>query len=207
MYSKFLNQSDDKKDKILNASIKEFAQKGYIHASTNQIVKTAEISKGLLFHYFKTKKNLYVFLFDYCVQLCLKEFFGRMDLEEPDIFVRLEKGIIIKMDLLTKYPEIIQFLQITINEESEEVKNILDDKKTDLIKTSYQRIFSGIDYSSFKDGIDLTKVINIIMWTFDGFIASEIGKSKALGIKELNYKEIFKEGQIYIQVLKKLFYK
>ncbi|HEY5561500.1 MAG TPA: TetR/AcrR family transcriptional regulator [Clostridiaceae bacterium] len=207
MYSKFLNQSDEKKDKIINASIKEFAQKGYTLASTNQIVKAAEISKGLLFHYFNTKKSLYLFLYDYCVELCLKEFYGKMDSEDTDIFTRLEKGILIKMDLLLKYPDMFEFLQIALSDDSDEIKSALDNKKRELMNDSYKKLFSGLDYSNFKAGIDLTKAMNIIMWTFEGFSNAELRKSKALGIKELNYNEMFKEGEKYIQILKDIFYK
>ena len=50
MFSKFLNLELEKQDRIINAAIKEFAQKGYDKASTNEIVKEAGISKGLLYN-------------------------------------------------------------------------------------------------------------------------------------------------------------
>ena len=45
MYSKFLNLDKEKQDRIINAALKEFALKGYDNASTNEIVKSSEISK------------------------------------------------------------------------------------------------------------------------------------------------------------------
>ncbi len=39
----------------MNAAISIFATQGYAHASTDEIVKRAGISKGLLFHYFISK--------------------------------------------------------------------------------------------------------------------------------------------------------
>lgn len=53
---KFLELDKLKQDRIINAAMKEFALKGYKNASTNEIVKEAGISKGLLFHYFTNKK-------------------------------------------------------------------------------------------------------------------------------------------------------
>ena len=50
MYESFENLPEDKKKRIIEASIEEFAKKGYEKASTNNIVKTAGISKGILFH-------------------------------------------------------------------------------------------------------------------------------------------------------------
>lgn len=46
-----------KKDQIAASALKEFAEKGFEQASTNTICKEAGVSKGLLFHYFGSKKK------------------------------------------------------------------------------------------------------------------------------------------------------
>ena len=43
IFSKFLKLKPEKQERILNAAIKEFSQKGYENASTNEIVKEANI--------------------------------------------------------------------------------------------------------------------------------------------------------------------
>ena len=65
MNDKFFDLKREKQDRMINASLKVFAENGYRHASTDEIVKDAGISKGLLFHYFTSKMGLYEFLFDY----------------------------------------------------------------------------------------------------------------------------------------------
>ncbi|WP_160115357.1 TetR/AcrR family transcriptional regulator [Varibaculum vaginae] len=53
-------QLDPKKaQRIINAAVTEFAEKGYEAANTNEIAKTAGIAVGSLFQYFKTKENLF----------------------------------------------------------------------------------------------------------------------------------------------------
>ena len=49
----------EKKNRILDASISEFADKEYNSASMNKVVAQAGIAKGSLFNYFKTKNSLY----------------------------------------------------------------------------------------------------------------------------------------------------
>lgn len=58
----------EKKKRILIAALKEFSEKGYEQASTNSIVKEAGISKGILFHYFKTKRDLYLYVVLYRIE-------------------------------------------------------------------------------------------------------------------------------------------
>ena len=68
MNEKFFDLNKEKQDRMINASLKLFALNGYKHASTDDIVTEAGISKGLLFHYFGSKLGLYTFLYDYSVR-------------------------------------------------------------------------------------------------------------------------------------------
>ena len=61
MNEKFFDLKKEKQDRMINASLKIFALNGYRHASTDDIVAEAGISKGLLFHYFVNKLGLYTF--------------------------------------------------------------------------------------------------------------------------------------------------
>ena len=55
MNEKFFDLKKEKQDRMINAALKAFALSGYRHASTDDIVREAAISKGLLFHYFESK--------------------------------------------------------------------------------------------------------------------------------------------------------
>ncbi|HOX24282.1 MAG TPA: TetR/AcrR family transcriptional regulator [Candidatus Krumholzibacteria bacterium] len=50
---------DPKQRQILDAAVAEFAARGYSRASMNTLVKAAGISKGSLFHYFRSKSDLF----------------------------------------------------------------------------------------------------------------------------------------------------
>ncbi|HBI04928.1 MAG TPA: TetR family transcriptional regulator, partial [Paenibacillaceae bacterium] len=127
MFSKFFNLETEKQERIINAALKEFAQKGYEKASTNEIVKEARISKGLLFHYFKTKKDLFLFLYDFCIEILLNEFFRKIDVMEKDILIRLRQMTLLKFDLIRKHPEMFDFLMVAYGEDSDDIKKELDE--------------------------------------------------------------------------------
>ena len=73
MNEKFFDLKKEKQDRMINAGLKVFAQNGYRHASTDEIVKEAGISKGLLFHYFVSKAGYYAFLYDYITRFTILE--------------------------------------------------------------------------------------------------------------------------------------
>lgn len=60
------------KEKILQASLKEFGEKDFSTASVNSICKNNDISKGMLFHYYKNKDELFL--------MCVEKLF--IDLSE-----------------------------------------------------------------------------------------------------------------------------
>ena len=86
MNDKFFDLKQEKQDRMINASLKIFSRGGYRHASTDDIVKEAGISKGLLFHYFGSKLGLYGFLFDYSVRFMLLELSREVKRSETDYF-------------------------------------------------------------------------------------------------------------------------
>lgn len=207
MFSKFLNLDEEKQNRIINAALKEFAQKGYDNASTNEIVKEAGISKGLLFHYFQNKKHLYFFLFDYCYDLIVDEFYKKADLTEPDFIIRMRQAIAIKMELLSKYPEIFKFIQEAFLEESKELKEELKKKKQELTKINIEKAYEGIDLSRFREDVDVQKILKIINWTFEKMSDEALYKAKLSPTHDIDYQKISLEAEEYFEVFIKCFYK
>ncbi|STY42091.1 HTH-type transcriptional repressor AcnR [Listeria booriae] len=64
---------EDKRAKILDVAVEEFASHGYKAASTNRICEVAGVSKGLIFHYFGSKEKLYTAAVTYSVDLVMEE--------------------------------------------------------------------------------------------------------------------------------------
>lgn len=206
MYSKFENLNDDKKLRILNAAMKEFSEKGFDKASTNEIVKQADIAKGLLFHYFKNKKQLFLYLYDYCVSLLMQDFFTMYSLQDRDFFIRLRHAQMVKLELLKKYPNIINFVQVAYIEESIIIKAELMQRNDELKGSAASKLFDNIDTELFKDGIELQKVFNIVLWTFEGLANSLLTNAKKSG-EDVDYTKAFADVDEYIGIFKHIFYK
>ncbi|MDR6120883.1 TetR/AcrR family transcriptional regulator [Bacillus sp. SLBN-46] len=207
MYSKFLNLDSEKQNRIINAAIKEFAQKGYSNASTNEIVKEAGISKGLLFHYFQNKKQLFLFLFDSCVELITDDFYKKIDLTETDFFQRIRQSVLIKMELLAQYPNIFKFVEKAYLDDSADIQTEMQKKIRELNHINIGKIYEGIDVSKFRDDIDIQKIFKIITWTFEKLSDEELYKAKLLPNYEIDYQKVQKEAEEYFEILIKCFYK
>lgn len=207
MLSKFFNLDQEKQERIINAAVKEFAQKGFDKASTNEIVKEAGISKGLLFHYFNNKHELFLFLYDYFTELITNEIYAKIDWNQNDLLIKLKDTVLIKLELFSKFPDMFDFVRIAYEEESPEIKKDLEKQNKEAIANSYLKLFENIDSSLFKEGIDIQRAITIIVWTMEGLGKQHQETTKALPLSQINMDEVLLEMDLFIETLKKGFYK
>lgn len=71
------------RQKIMDAAWKEFGEKSYAEASLNTICKEGNISKGIIYHYFKDKDELFL--------ACVRECFESLT-EHLREYTRMEEG-------------------------------------------------------------------------------------------------------------------
>ena len=187
--------------------LRVFAKNGYQHASTNEIVKEAGISKGLLFHYFKSKKDLYLSLHQHLTDMFLEKIYEQIDWNERDIFMMIRQVTLLKFDLFKKYPDILNFLRSVYTDESKEIINEINHRKEELMENSFEKLFANIDINKFKDVIDVGKAIEIIYWSLEGFANKMQAKVKTVSVDEIDVEETLAEMDAYIELLKASFYK
>ena len=60
---------EEKRQIILNAALEQFAEKGYYSTPISAIAKKAEISKGLIYNYFKSKEEILLVLYEQYIDL------------------------------------------------------------------------------------------------------------------------------------------
>lgn len=60
----FFNISEDKQQRIIEASLDEFSSYTFTEAKLSRIIKASKIPRGSFYQYFEDKKDLYTYLFD-----------------------------------------------------------------------------------------------------------------------------------------------
>ena len=72
MNQRFFDLPKEKQQAIINAGYRVFSQNSYKNSPMSEIADAAGISKSLLFHYFRNKKELYLFLWDKCAETTIE---------------------------------------------------------------------------------------------------------------------------------------
>ncbi len=199
---KFLSLPLEKQNIIIDASFTCFSINGYKKASISDIATAAGISKALVFHYFGTKKALYLYLIDLCTHIIMNELDEKFDNAVTDFFARIKLAASIEISVMKKHPAILSFLDSVYFENDDEVKAdikaILANSESESLRSKIA--FEGTDTSKFKDDIDPKLVMKILTLLTDGYLS----KMPKTGI---DLDALCEEFDEYINLFKKNFYK
>ena len=210
MLEKLHKMDESKRARLINAVIDEFSKYPIEKASTNSIVKKAGISKGLLFHYFDDKKDLFDSASEYVLNLTLREVSENVKWDTTDIFERIKELVLAKVEIARRHPGLSAFVVNLLKENDNTIdsNNVKERyKKSGLnIDAFMARVYTeNIDFSKFKDQKKIHEYIEIINWTLEGW-----GKKLAENGFWQNEKEFMAripgEFDKYITVLKEAFY-
>lgn len=165
----FLNLSDEKQNKIIYASMEEFARYGYNSASTNNIAKNAGVSKGVLFKYFSNKENLFLFVckkIENSINSWIKE---RSKFNHKSLYDTLKSLIVNEIEFFYNEPLIYMLYQeIMRHPEHPIYKKVLNDLDSSF-ESYILEVVNHIPKNELRDNISVEDVYKIVQWIFDGF--------------------------------------
>ncbi len=200
MNEKFFDLKKEKQDRMINAALKVFASNGYKHASTDDIVTEAGISKGLLFHYFGSKLGLYTFLFDYSTRFLKLELTTGVLSSADDYFEIRKQMEFAKMQVLKNYPYMQQFLERCAAENVGEAL-MATERQRNVLSDIYAVLKNQANRSRFLDDVSFEKLDTMLDYTISGLMNARFRESAFQ--PEMLYMEIVS----YLDMLKKISYK
>lgn len=197
MNEKFFDLSREKQDRMINGAIEVFAKNGYKHASTDDMVKAVDVSKGLWFHYFGSKAGLYRFVYGFSVKYVVLELASVLDSGETDYFEIVKQIEYTRMKVSKVYPYMTAFLDEALDETDEEIieqtaedRRIYTERMSSLAKNGD---IEGILEKTTKD-----RIKKMLKYTIDG-----VNRTKGLN-GAVEPETIYKEVRGYIELARQM---
>lgn len=197
MNGKFFDLKKEKQDRMINAALKVFAIHGYRHASTDDIVREAAISKGLLFHYFGSKLGIYSFVYDYSVRYMTLELGTTVDSKCTEMFPLIKQIESARLHAMRGYPYMQQFLNRSMSEDVSEALLAVEEKKN-ILNAAYENIDSQMNYEELPPQVDGRKLRKMLDLTIKGLMAERF--QDASFQPDMMYEEVVE----YLDMLQKI---
>ena len=203
--------SSEKRNRIENALIKEYAQRGYLNASTNAIVKDAGISKGSLFNYIGNKEAQYCYIVSYVLHFFkdkLHDYMTGVDVPK-DYFENLLFKSNMKIKMSLEYPLEYKLMFDAYMEESPEIKAFMAEKYAFFSDLSMQNGRETLDSETLKDPNDRDKIVEVVHHLIAGYSTNYLNSRKKLSEDEIVevLEKMTVELDTYFQLFRKHFFK
>ncbi|QYR21182.1 TetR/AcrR family transcriptional regulator [Paenibacillus sp. sptzw28] len=210
MYPAFEKLPGEKKVLILTICIDEFSKNGYENTSTDTITGRAGISKGILFHYFKSKKNLFLAVFEHCLKLLVEVTMEQIDkLATTDFFERIKAIILIKQSVAIQYFQETQLVLKTMSQPPVPVKSEIGTMVADYERTfgdplSLHAVFKGELVSSLplREGVSGESVFNLTIMMLTQISNKYMQLYTTNKDMPAHYESVAKEIDEYIEIIK-----
>ena len=178
MNEKFYALPVEKQHAIINAGYRIFSQNSYKNSPMSEIADAANISKSLLFYYFKNKKELYMFLWDICAQLTINYLTKYQCYGCSNLFESMERGMKAKMEIIRLYPDMANFVIKAFYETNVEVANDVQNSFRKYFDLKKDKTLLNIDKEQFVEGIDIEMMYKDMYWASEGFLWEMVRKGQ-----------------------------
>ncbi|MGL4373352.1 MAG: TetR/AcrR family transcriptional regulator [Turicibacter sp.] len=194
------------RERILNAALEEFGQNDYNSASTNAMCKNHQISKGLLFHYYKNKEELFL--------QCAKKCFEELNMFLQNNYVKTGSSVEqnlnhyfeVRFKFFEEYPYYAQiFRTSTFNAPSHLIKEI-NTLKMNLRQTNELILLDMIQGVCLKEEIDKEEVVHTILEFADYLQVKQRIKSEEIDHQKATKVMIEEQNLQLIKMINILFY-
>ena len=131
----------------------------------------------------------------------MDEINDKFDSSITDFFERIKMATMLKVAIIKKHPATLSYLKSVYYETNEEVKDGIVSLMSQGDNFRNKITFEGMDYSKFKDSIDVSLVMKMLLWIAEGFV------SPTKPLQEDDFDIICKDLDEVLNLLKNNLYK
>lgn len=170
MNDKFFLLSKEKQEAIVNAGYRVFSRNSYKNSPMGEIASAAGISKSLLFHYFRNKKELYLFLWEKCADTTIGFLTEYGCYGQTDLFESMERGMQAKMEIMRLYPDMGFFAINAFYEKDPEINAAVQESYHKYFNLKADKTRINMDKEQFIEGIDVSMMYREMYWASEGYL-------------------------------------
>ena len=173
-----MKRKNSKREAIIEAAVKIFAQKGFYNAKVNDVAKTAGVADGTIYLYFKNKDDLLINLFEDKMEYILSRFNANLqDINDP--IEKLQKFIQIYFSLIKEDQQLAEVFQVELRQSAKFLKDYHNQKFLDYLNIIAGIVKEGKERGFFRPSLN----INVIKLMIFGAI-DEVARQWILGADE-----------------------
>jgi len=180
---------EERQHQILEAALKVFVNKGYSDTRMSDIVEKSGLSKGAIYHYYNSKRDLFLSLIDHWETHTFPDFYTKDDEKPASEVLRSFVAVIIETFQNRKYVFLTELEFWALSNRDEEVRHRTKKLYEKILKLFEIVLEKGIETGEFA-GIDTRKSAMAVMTSLQGVIWFTIFEHQDFTMEEYLYDVI-----------------
>ena len=185
MNEKFFSLPEAKQQAIINAGYRVFSRNSYKNSPVSEIAEAAGISKSLLFHYFRNKKELYLFLWDKCAEISIEYMTRYGSYGQTQLFEAMERGMRAKMEIIRRYPDMGLFTIRAFYEKDEEICAAIQESYHKYFNLKADQTRLNLNPDQFIPGLDVAMMYREMYWASEGYLWEKVQQGGEMDIDQM----------------------
>lgn len=147
------SERGDKRERIIEAAIKVFAERGFYHARVSEVAAEAGVAGGTIYNYFRNKDDLLISLFEDRMEAILADF--RAELAGLDSATdRLRRFVELHLAMVARDPQLAEVLTVELRQSSKFMREYKARKFGEYLGLLEGLVVEGVERGEFRADID-----------------------------------------------------
>ena len=118
-------RDENKHQKIIQAAVKVFAEKGFYNSRVSEIAKEANVADGTIYLYFKNKDDILISLFEEEFGQIVENMRKELD-REKDVLKKIKRFAITHLSIVSKQQQLGEVLGVEVRQSSKFMKEYVN---------------------------------------------------------------------------------
>lgn len=164
-----VDSRSEKRQRILEAAIQLFAEKGFFSARVSDIAREAGVADGTIYLYFKNKDDLLINLFEDRMEHIIAQFRAHTEVGGSDetATARLRRFIELHLDMVAQQPRLAEVLTVELRQSAKFMREYKAPKFIEYLALLGEIITHGQERGEFDPALSPNLVNRIIFGALD----------------------------------------
>lgn len=161
------DKGPDKRQRILDAALKVFAERGFYNAKVSQVARAAGVADGTIYLYFDNKDDLLIQLFEDRMEYIIRRLNDELAKMDGNPLERIRRLIHLHVDLAQHDPDLAEFITVELRQSSKFVKEYENPQFLEYLRVLRDIIEEGQRSGYIRPGLDSRMIVRAIFGALD----------------------------------------
>lgn len=172
-------KTSEKRERILAAALKVFAQRGFYNAKVSEVAREAQVADGTIYLYFKNKDDLLISLFEDQMDFLIHRLLEILEQTRGTALDRIRALIHAHLRIAIEWPDLAEFITVELRQSSKFVKEYENPKFTEYLKILRDLIEEGQRAGTVRRDLDARLLARSMFGALDETLLTLILASKS----------------------------